>query len=278
MSLSRLRRALASCALAVVLPLSAAAPALADNVVPDDQIVQGNLCVGVLCVNGEVFGSPALRVETDDTPTVDLVQTSGRFRAQTWDLAGNEQGFVVRDVTAGSHVPFRIRPGAPTDSFTIDTTGTVTSRGMLTQLVFPSELTVGAPVDGAAVLSALRTLAISRYRFNSDTAGTPHVGPAGADFGAAFGLDGGVGAIAPTDMAAVALAAVQALDARVSAIGLTPGPQGASGTPGAQGPAGAAADLTAANRQIGALQRSNRRLARSVKTLQRQMRTLLARR
>jgi hypothetical protein len=251
---------------------------LADNVVADDQIVQGNLCVGVPCVNGEVFGSPALRVTTDDTPTLDLVQTSGRFSAQTWDLAGNEQGFVVRDITAGSRVPFRIRPGAPTDSFAIDTTGTVTSRGMLTQLVFPTDLTVGAPVDGAALLAALRTLAISRYRFDADTAGTPHLGPAGADFGTAFGLDGGVGAIAPTDMAAVALAAIKALDARVSAIALTPGPQGGPGAQGAQGPAGAGADLTAANRRIDTLQHSNRRLARSVRTLQRQMRALLARR
>jgi hypothetical protein len=206
------------------------------------------------------------------------VQTSGRFRAQTWDIAANESGFVVRDITAGSRVPFRIRPGAPTDSFAIDTTGTVTSRGMLTQLVFPTDLTVGAPVDGAALLAALRTLAISRYRFDSDTAGTPHLGPVGADFGAAFDLGGGVGAIAPTDMAAVALAAVRALDARVSAIALTPGPQGAQGGPGTQGPAGAAADLTAANRKIDTLQRSNRRLARSVKTLQRQMRALLGRR
>jgi hypothetical protein len=274
MSPTRFRRTLASCALAV-LPLLAAAPALADNVVADDQIVQGNLCVGVPCVNGEVFGSPALRVKTDDTPTLDLVQTSGRFSAQTWNVAGNEQGLVVRDVTNGNRVPFRIRPGAPTDSFTIAATGTVSSHGMLTQLVFPTDLTVGAPADGAALLAALRTLAISRYRFNADTEGTPHLGPVGADFGAAFDLGGGIGAIAPTDMAGVALAAVRALDARVSAISLTPGPQGGQG---AQGPAGAAADLTAANRKIGTLQRSNRRLARSVKTLQRQMRALLRRR
>ena len=45
---------------ALVLLLAAAAPAAADVVVPDDQIVQGKQCVGVLCLNGEAFGDPLL--------------------------------------------------------------------------------------------------------------------------------------------------------------------------------------------------------------------------
>src|SRR5215218_10476212 len=252
MSLTRLRRTLASCTLAVVLPLSATAPALADNVVADDQIVQGNLCVGVLCSNGELFDVQPLRLVTDDTPTIDLVHTGGRFRAQAWNLAGNESGFVVRDVTTGNRVPFRIYPAAPMDSFTIDVSGEVRTRGILSQLLSPEHVTVGAEADGPALLAAVRTLPISRYRIDSDTNNAPHLGPIGADFRSAFGLGVNDNVVAPADMAAVALATVQALDARVSAISLTPGPQGGAG---AQGPAGAAADLTAANRKIDALQR-----------------------
>jgi hypothetical protein len=269
-----LRRALESCALVAVLVLAAAAPAAADNVVADDQIVQGQLCVGVPCAGGEAFAAPALRVKMDDTPAINLVQTGNTFAAQTWDIGGNEANFFVRDVTGGNRLPFRIRPGAPTSSLEIASTGDVSVLGTLTQSVSPSALTLGAEPDGATLLSALQTLPISLYRINADTTGADHLGPAGADFRAAFGLGTRDSLLAPADMAAVALAAVKALDARVSAIRLTTGPQGPQG---GQGPAGAAADLTAANRKIGALQRSNRRLARSVKTLQRQMRALLAR-
>ena len=62
---------------AVVLLLATAAPAAADVVVPDDQIVQGNQCVGVLCADGEAFGvgNPPLTAKSDDTPGIRFVQT-----------------------------------------------------------------------------------------------------------------------------------------------------------------------------------------------------------
>jgi hypothetical protein len=44
---------------------------------------------------------------------------------QTWDIAGNEANFFVRDVTGGSLLPFRIRPGAPTSSIDIAPDGDV---------------------------------------------------------------------------------------------------------------------------------------------------------
>jgi hypothetical protein len=50
---------------------------------------------------------------------------SGGFTAQTWDVAGNEANFFVRDVTGGSRLPFRIRPGAPTSSIDINASGEV---------------------------------------------------------------------------------------------------------------------------------------------------------
>jgi len=184
-----------------------------DDVVPDDQIVQGSECVGLDCVNGEVFGfdtirlkenntrlqfedtsaagfplnnwqiranssaaggasflafvdqgaagnsetgtilfevdagAPAnslkvsstgkvglrtatpvldLHIATADTPAHRLEQTNaGGFTAQTWDIAGNEANFFVRDVTGGSRLPFRIRPGAPTSSVDISADGSV---------------------------------------------------------------------------------------------------------------------------------------------------------
>jgi hypothetical protein len=191
-------------------PLMIAKP---DDVIPDDLIVQGSACVGLDCVNGEVFGFDTIRVKenntriqfddtsgagfptnnwqiranssagggasflgfvdqgatgnsetgtvvfevdagapanslkvsstgrvglrtatpvldlhiaTGDTPAHRLEQTNGSgFTAQTWDIAGNEANFFVRDVTSGSRLPFRIRPGAPTSSIDISASGNV---------------------------------------------------------------------------------------------------------------------------------------------------------
>ena len=72
--------------------------------------------------------SPALKLHLNqtDTPAIRLEQTNGGgFTAQTWDVAGNEANFFVRDVTGGSLLPFRIRPGAPTSSLDISANGFV---------------------------------------------------------------------------------------------------------------------------------------------------------
>jgi hypothetical protein len=65
-------------------------------------------------------------MNTSDTPAIRYEQNnSGGFTAQTWDVAGNEANFFVRDVTGGSRLPFRIRPGAPTSSIDISADGSV---------------------------------------------------------------------------------------------------------------------------------------------------------
>ena len=179
----------------------------ADQVIPDDLIVQGSECVGLDCVNNESFGFDTIRlkenntrikfedtsvgsfptndwqltandsasgasskfsieditgskvpftitagaatnsifadstgriglrtstpvldlhINTSNTPAIRLEQNnSGGFTAQTWDIAGNEANFFVRDVTGGSRLPFRIRPGAPTSSIDISADGDV---------------------------------------------------------------------------------------------------------------------------------------------------------
>src|SRR2546421_3921932 len=185
-----------------------------DIVTPDDEDIQGSLCVGLDCVNNEVFGFDTIRLKenntriqfndtstsagfptnnwqirandsangganflgfvdqgatgtsetgtivfsvaegepansvkvdssgrlglrtatpvldvhanTSNTPAIRLEQNNGGgFTAQTWDIAGNEANFFVRDVTGGSRLPFRIRPGAPTSSIDISADGSV---------------------------------------------------------------------------------------------------------------------------------------------------------
>ena len=179
-----------------------------DQVILDDLIVDGSICAGMDCVNGESFGFDTirmkennLRIKAQDTsnsasfPTVDwqltfndsgnggankfsiddidngrtpftieasapshslYVDDGGRiglgtstpvveihvmdgdsptlrleqdgssgFTAQTFDVAANEANFFVRDVTNGSRLSFRIKPGAPTDSLFVAASGNV---------------------------------------------------------------------------------------------------------------------------------------------------------
>ena len=67
-----------------------------------------------------------VHINSSDTPAFRMEQNaSGGFTAQTWDIGANEANFFVRDVTGGSRLPFRVRPGAPTSSVDISATGNV---------------------------------------------------------------------------------------------------------------------------------------------------------
>ena len=77
---------------------------------------------------GNRTSTPSTEIHTidGDTPTLRLQQDgSSGFAPQTWDVAGNETNFFIRDVSNGSTLPFRIRPGAPTSSIFIDVDGDV---------------------------------------------------------------------------------------------------------------------------------------------------------
>ena len=184
------------------------APAQKDQVIIDDLIVQGSICAGLDCSNGESFGFDTLRLKENnlrikfqdtsvsasfpsndwqltandtsnggankfsiddidggrtpftveasapshslyvddggriglgtstpvvelhvvngDSPTLRLEQDgSSGFTPQTWDVAGNETNYFVRDATNGSRLPFKIKPSAPTNSIYVDTDGDV---------------------------------------------------------------------------------------------------------------------------------------------------------
>jgi hypothetical protein len=71
-----------------------------------------------------------LHVVDGDSPTLRLQQDqSSGFGAQTWDVAGNEANFFVRDVTNGSQLPFKIIPGADHNALYVNSNNRI---GMLT--------------------------------------------------------------------------------------------------------------------------------------------------
>lgn len=67
-----------------------------------------------------------VHTKTGNTPTLRLEQDgSSGFTAQTWDLAGNESNFFIRDASNGSTLPFRIEPGTPSNAIYVDSTGKI---------------------------------------------------------------------------------------------------------------------------------------------------------
>jgi endosialidase-like protein len=114
-------RVLRVVSLATVLAFLAGTPptALADNVVADDQIVQGNLCVGIPCVNGEPFPAPGIKVKAI-SPRLTFEDTD---QPRSWSISatGGVFGFTILD---GALVTLSIAPGAPT-SIVVDPEGKV---------------------------------------------------------------------------------------------------------------------------------------------------------
>ena len=101
------------------------------QVIPEDLIVQGSVCVGFDCVSGESFGFDTLRLKENSTRIkFDDTSVSAGFPANDWQLTANDSAsgglskFSVEDIT-GAKVPFTLRAGAPTNSFFMDSTGRI---------------------------------------------------------------------------------------------------------------------------------------------------------
>jgi|GEM_PF-490794 len=94
-----------------------------------------------------------------DSPTMRLEQDgSAGFGAQTWDIAGNETNFFVRDVTNGSALPFKIQPGADNNTLNIGSTGNVgIGAGGLNSINDNASLELGAN-DKGLQLNRLTTI------------------------------------------------------------------------------------------------------------------------
>jgi len=249
-------------ATASTVPFRVRAGAVTDTLVADTQ--------GRVGVN---TASPVLKLHVTDTDTPDfrMEQTNaGGFTAQTWDIGANEANFFVRDVTGGSRLPFRIRPGALSSSieirvegvamhgdaansklnvygnapggapisafritnaslgtnagfdnepvenrFEVDSDGNVMAKGAITQLSSRLAKENLLPVDGRSILERLTDLPVLHWNYLGAPAADRHLGPTAEDFHAAFGLGDRPTTIAVTDLAGVALAAVQELNAQV---------------------------------------------------------------
>ncbi|MBN2572172.1 MAG: hypothetical protein JXA68_08600 [Ignavibacteriales bacterium] len=69
--------------------------------------------------------STELHIKDGDSPAIRLEQSGSIWTPQTWDIAGNETNFFVRDVTYSSKLPFRIQPNTPNNTLTLKNSGNV---------------------------------------------------------------------------------------------------------------------------------------------------------
>src|SRR6185503_18078104 len=102
-----------------------------DEVIPDDMIVQGSICVGLECVTGEVFGYDTIRLkEANLRIKFDDTSTSTGYSANDWQITANDttsggaSKFSIEDITA-ANVPLTIRAGATTDSLFVASDGKI---------------------------------------------------------------------------------------------------------------------------------------------------------
>ncbi|NNC99234.1 MAG: hypothetical protein HKN85_03540, partial [Gammaproteobacteria bacterium] len=105
--------------------------ASADQQILDDLIVDGSICAGQDCVNGESFGFDTLRLKENNL-RIRFVDTSSTasFPTNDWQLTANDSSnggankFSIDDIDGG-RTPFTIEAGAPTNSLFVDDGGRI---------------------------------------------------------------------------------------------------------------------------------------------------------
>jgi hypothetical protein len=112
-----------------------ASDARADQVVSDDLIVQGSVCIGVVCGDGEGFVSESLRLRefVNRIRVVDQSTTGGSFGYRDWIIDFNEDGgpgdFMSFADNGNAGELYRrimvLRAGAPSNSVYVDPLGSV---------------------------------------------------------------------------------------------------------------------------------------------------------
>lgn len=228
----------------------------ADQTVEGNQFVVGKGCIGPNCSNA-VAPQLLLDLKSNDTPAIRLNQSNGGgFTAQVWDVAGNEANFFVRDLTGGSRLPFRVRPGAPTSAVDILANGYVTSTQQLA-LDTGSSSNVNV-FDTAGIVDKIGQISFETYTSTNST--NTQYRPKLADLNAQFGESTTL--LNPTNVASLALAGakensagLRALVARVDAI------------PGAT-------DVTPLTNRVTKLEKENAKLKKDYKSLSKSLSAL----
>lgn len=127
-----------------------------------------------------------------------LIENTESGDLWTFDNTGSA-GFAISKVGTG------------VNELLVDGAGNLTIQGVLTQLSDRNAKRDFEAVDAAALLERVAALPVSSWTYAADAKGSRHIGPTAQDFAAAFALGADDRHVAPSDVAGVSLAAVQAL-------------------------------------------------------------------
>ena len=101
----------------------------ADQVILDDLIVDGSICAGLDCVNGESFGFDTLRLKENNLRIkFQDTSSSASFPSNDWQITANDSSngglnkFSIDDIDGG-RTPFTIEASAPSHSLYVDDGG-----------------------------------------------------------------------------------------------------------------------------------------------------------
>src|SRR3989338_3350869 len=92
-----------------------------DQLIADDQIVQGSICMGVDCVNNESFGFDTLRLKENNLRIKFEDTSAGAFPGNDWQIIANDSAsggasYLGIDDVTGSLTPVRWLAAAPAHS------------------------------------------------------------------------------------------------------------------------------------------------------------------
>jgi hypothetical protein len=195
-----------------------------DNLIFDDLIVDGSLCVGFDCIEGELFEFDTLilkennlRIYFRDT------STSSAFPTNDWRITindsmdGGASFFRIDDVDAAESALTILAGGnvglgtdTPTEKLHVE--GNVYVSGSVTEMSDLASKENIASVNGHAILDLLAGVPISTWNYKFESPEVRHLGPMAQDFYKAFGLGADETRIASLDTSGVALAAIQELN------------------------------------------------------------------
>ncbi|RMH15512.1 MAG: hypothetical protein D6696_20480 [Acidobacteria bacterium] len=104
---------------------------LKDQVILDDLIVDGSICAGLDCVNGESFGFDTLRLKENNLRIkFQDTSSSASFPTNDWQITindssnGGQNKFSIDDIDGG-RTPFTIEASAPSHSLYVDDGGRI---------------------------------------------------------------------------------------------------------------------------------------------------------
>ena len=110
---------------------SAEEGAAKDQVVSDDQIVIGSLCVGMDCVNGENFGFDTIRLKENNLRIhFQDTSNSGAFPTTDWRIIANDSAnggasYLAFEEADTARKPFVVEAGARNNALVVDSSGRV---------------------------------------------------------------------------------------------------------------------------------------------------------